>query len=1846
MCRTIVISIILLLTLSSLSFPQENGDSVKTDSSAIFLDWSEFADSYFSVVSPTERIFNLHFENKMITYEIYKDDVFIDFYKISSMKDFLRHNSELTLKKLWVKETKKAIETKEAGYSQGLVPDLDLPKIKTPISGIIGEGGKLSVQGSEKINFGGQKTKIYDKKHVPGESSSFLPELKMKNILNVNLQGTVGQKINVFIDHNSEAESDLQNKIRLQYKGEEDEIVQLIEAGDTDLSLPGTKVIGAPPAYKGLFGIKTLAKVGPLDITAVASKEQGESDQATFVEYAREETLKIDDIDYMRRKFFILDTSFVAGQDTILSLNVYIDDRYYVSDTIAVPARAYLNADTTDTTLMYAGKFDYKYPNDFELFRSVLYLKTFLDNDDVLAVSYLKKNKITGTIDTVGFHGTYQPGDTIILKLLKPENNHPSYPTWDYELRNIYSIRSTNLATKVSIVIKKITEEEGVEPTTQDGVAFTKLLGIDKDGDGYVDGENLDEERGYIIFPDAYPFASNKLDKPNPIIYDTTSTNLNLRKYYMEITYKGARTSINIGQLNIIEGSEVVQVNGQTLQRDVDYTIDYTFGQIEFKGRGATLMAQPNAKLTIDYQYAPFFSTASKSLVGVRTEYNLSENNKIGTSWIYRNISTFDERPKLGQEPKSVIVGEIDGSIKSHPNFLTTIVDKLPLLETDQPSDANIDGVVALSIPDPNSMGKVYIDDMEGVKQTTDIGTSMWLWHYGSTPQGKDTSTLGTYYWYEPITEEWIRKGDIFPNLPEDQLNDAASYLRLVFQPKNNDPTSWMSILNMLSTTGEDLTKSRFLEIWVLASQGSLHVDIGRSIPEDAPRKRADGSITGVNDTIDTEDKNIDGLLDSNEDTGLDGVQGKDGDNVPGDDRNDDYPQHEIDRDDYKKLNGTENNDRLDTEDLDRDGSLNTSSRYIEYSISLENPDSLYVAEEHANGWRLLRIPLDDSIIGSQVNEMDWEYVKYARLWLDGFTQKDSIHIYSIEITGTSWENMGISTRDGTNPVRPDEVLFVTQKNTEQNPDYVPPFDPGDDQYGRPKREQSLVLQFENIQPHHKGAVFLQTTRAEDYTIYEEMKLYVKCHEGGPLKFYLRIGGDSTSYYQFERTVTSTWEEITIPFKSLTDLKLLADKDSTHFRRGNLSFVKNPTLTNVKYLELGFVNELSGATSGEIWIDEIRLTSPRRDMGTKMNATGQLKIADFISLNGSISQTDADFQQLNMNQVSQSNITDYQISGSISLGKFFPKHWGFAIPLGHTQNRSVGYPKYRTGSDVILNEEQAREEKTVTSSQSETISFSKTSKSPNIITRLLIDNIKVNAANSRTFSHTPVYLDSTKQRNITGSYSYSPGIKPLRPLNLFDMYYFPRTFGSNVGYSRNWSKHFTKEETEWKLITQDLKRYVSLSRNVTYSPFHILSGNYSDETQRDLGINYENDSLSKRFGEVVNLNKSFLTSLSPGLWQWSQPTLSFQTSYLEDRKPENRAMVEDSFPVRNVGNSNTVSLNVDFALSRLIRLITRIRNAGKDSTAVMGSPQWIAIKVEQFSNFIKRPNVSLSRNRNTSFSLLKERPNWEYQFGLREGVPKDLKHPAPKNVLTFDQKSVTDNFSANTGLNTSIFVINTTYSTNKTTSTTTSNPQISRSTTWPDIAVQFPQLIKFFPKNTLIKNASVSVNYRKDKNENEIVGQGTQSDSDNETWGPSLQMTWARDVRVNVSANFSENISHNYSQLLYETNSQTTGYNFMITYSFSAPTGLKIPLVGNKISFSSNLDAGLDFNYSKNYAVSSTQTGPTNHMVNYMISPRVRYNFSNNINGGLIGNYTMLNDRKQDTKSSTTGLDVWVEFKF
>jgi len=46
------------------------------------------------------------------------------------------------------------------------------------------------------------------------------------------------------------------------------------------------------------------------------------------------------------------------------------------------------------------------------------------------------------------------------------------------------------------------------------------------------------------------------------------------------------------------------------------------------------------------------------------------------------------------------------------------------------------------------------------------------------------------------------------------------------------------------------------------------------------------------------------------------------------------------------------------------------------------------------------------------------------------------------------------------------------------------------------------------------------------------------------------------------------------------------------------------------------------------------------------------------------------------------------------------------------------------------------------------------------------------------------------------------------------------------------------------------------------------------------------------------------------------------------------------------------------------------------------------------------------------------------------------------------------------------------------------------------------------------------------------------------------------------------------------------------------------------------------------------------------IEPRVAYNFSRDINAGLTARYEASKDVKAGTSTTTTAINIWVEFKF
>jgi hypothetical protein len=214
------------------------------------------------------------------------------------------------------------VQTDQA--SGGIRFEIPVPMPKT-LESIFGPGDKTSItiRGREEITIAGETRVVNPYIGIEGrESQSLFPSLDMEQKLDVSLTGTIGDKVSIQVDHSSEATlgSDA-NRVRLAYTGYEDEVIQLIELGNTNLSLPGSQLVSVSTNAQGLFGIKMLAKLGSTDITMIASKQEGEAAAASFTptggSLGQTETRTIRDVDYIKNKYFYVDdpASFVGASE-------------------------------------------------------------------------------------------------------------------------------------------------------------------------------------------------------------------------------------------------------------------------------------------------------------------------------------------------------------------------------------------------------------------------------------------------------------------------------------------------------------------------------------------------------------------------------------------------------------------------------------------------------------------------------------------------------------------------------------------------------------------------------------------------------------------------------------------------------------------------------------------------------------------------------------------------------------------------------------------------------------------------------------------------------------------------------------------------------------------------------------------------------------------------------------------------------------------------------------------------------------------------------------------------------------------------------------------------------------------------------------------------------------------------------------------------------------------------------------------------------------------------------------------------------------------------------------------
>lgn len=1841
----------------------------------------------------------------------------------------------------------------------------ELPvNVPTGLQSIFGkQRPNLTLSGSETLTLGG--TSSFNNQPTSFGRQSKFPQLEMKQDLQVRVAGSIGNKVKVDVDQTSNAAATpLSNRIHIGYAGDEDEVVRSFELGNTNLALPGTQFVSYSGQHQGLFGLKTISKFGPMDLTLIASKQEGQSKRDTFRRSSQAHTDRLEDYQYVQRTYFFLSLD-PTEQIDLNSLRVYLDNRSTSGDvTQKVPGRGYLDPTSVDADPEHVytgnfidepeGVFYKKLTNNRGDRRPYIELTSQLDESAVLAVSYtLVGGAPVGGADQgklvvkiLRIHKDRLGIDALGVLLAPQQPNGYWNACVPYELRNIYRLGGTSIDPEKF----KLHIFTTASNPPQDYLGSDKLIeitGLDNEvinasqyafgpggkGDDRIDADEgagrafVDYTRGLVFFPDARPFyyqpdpgsrytSQDTQLRPSlftPATCDSAiyvlrdyNPNSSLQlggasKYYLEATYRESQGEdiIRLGQTDILAGSEVVTVNGQRLQRDVDYRITPEIGEIQILSKNLLL---GNPDIQIDYAYASLFSTSSKALVGFSAAYGAGSDKSMATTWLFENSSAQDLRPRLGEEPSRTVVGDVNAQGRWQPRVLTSLVNALPLVNTTAESNISAQGELALSLPNPNTKGLVYVDDFEAVKDITSIDMGFGSWRWASVPDSTRHdpdhslpifSHNARTHWYNTISR--VREGDLKPKLTGSEATTQRRTLELRLERDPFDDSGaplWAGIQQGLSRVPIDLSTSTDMELWVnehpelqvsgpIASQewpddARLHIDFGL-VSEDEqwqPNTPPDGRPNAENPLGSGQFSSV------VDDNGLDTIPdvrelGKYDRFYPGDPNGDNFKDvANLSNEEYKDSsywikyqgeNGTEHNRRFDTEDLDGNNQLDAQIQYYEYSIPMNRlGDSQYKVEDGAPGlgWKFLRVPISAFVNSSSFQPgggpASWRNVKHVRIWVSGGNAGNRVALGELNMVGNRWQQNTATLTDTILGPR----LRVSTVNNKDNIEYTTPpgVDPGVTQSGAgnvTNRESSLSLETGNLRPKDRVSAFrLFQRQTSDYTLYRSVDLFLKGLRvyGENLRFFIRLGDiDTTSYYEYSTPVRQgDWRPVHLEFASLTGLKLLntGAKDTilsvalpsdSASGLDSVRVRKKPSFNNLKRIEVGLYNvggDIGLVDSAVVWVDELTLGDVRRDVGTAQRASLEMSLADFGQIGVQYQRSGADFLNIGRTVGVGSTITNLAVNMSFRLSKFM-EPLGVQLPVSVSISKSSSVPKFLTGSDVQLQSDNVVRQTTESRGLTLTSSLSRSAPDSPWYLRYFVDPFVLSASYSSARSTAPTANDTTRDVNAQMLYSLAPrGERPHITLPLLGKFYpLPTNFNMSQNRNENIADHTDKSLTDSSVVVRPTSTRLASAMTVSTGLKPIETLAYSLTKVHDL-------TLHRRLGPLNvgrEVQRTHAVNFSQELkLKGLGPRVNYSATS-SDQKPLD---LSRDLLIHNYNNSSTVTLVMELPLSRL-RPAPRggQDSSGLDPMRMFGS--LIGAVGNVSGNYSVTRTNATSRSLQDGNSLLGDMP-----LGYLLGIDSDTSFGQVQKGGS-KAYSISKHGTAQDQIHLGQVTVDIHYDLTRSKSFGTNGSSGQKSVTFPDVRVTWGALERFLPLGRFATGLNATTNYSKVErlqfSNLETPDQRVVTTS----WQPLLtfsgelknhdRFTFTTDYSLSESENSRGNGSTQNSNRTFKLN---------LRHTIHGPEG--VPDAGaGELGFRlrGNIDVNLDGSYQIQKAQSILLSGPQQaEQVNKRldISATAGYGFANNVHGSMVTGYTRTNNSQQQLVTQSIRLQATASLNF
>ena len=518
--------------------------------------------------------------------------------------------------------------------------------------------------------------------------------------------------------------------------------------------------------------------------------------------------------------------------------------------------------------------------------------------------------------------------NNLILKLLKSTLTSVDEPIWDLMMKNIYNTGAFQLERdgfKLNIFYKESSELNYIQPVEGTSFPLTpgnspiqeqpllSLFNFDRlnynndpqvRGDGFFDfvpGITLIQQTGKIIFTKTEPFGeylfeSLRSDFSEDYDGDQNSLNdynLNQKKYVYHTLYNSTKTAaeqvaeknkflvkgkyksssgggIPIGAYNVPRGSVTVTAGGRVLVEGVDYTVNYQLGTVQILDTG---LQASNIPINVSVENNALFGQQTKRFSGINIEHQFNDDFLISGTLLNLNERPITQKANFGTEPINNTIIGFDGNFSKEIPALTRLVNKLPNIETDIPSNFSMRGEFAYLLPGApkgnnfNGEATSYIDDFEGTQNVIDL-LSPLSWSISSRPKelgniypegdeddngiqnGFDRALLNWYsidpVFYssqrpseisnEDLSDLYSRRifiDEIFPEIDLVQgQSTVINSLDLNYYPNLRGPynmhpdvtdgiiddvdNSWAGITRLINTTDFERSNVEYLEFWLM----------------------------------------------------------------------------------------------------------------------------------------------------------------------------------------------------------------------------------------------------------------------------------------------------------------------------------------------------------------------------------------------------------------------------------------------------------------------------------------------------------------------------------------------------------------------------------------------------------------------------------------------------------------------------------------------------------------------------------------------------------------------------------------------------------------------------------------------------------------------------------------------------------------------------------------------------------------------------------------------------------------------------------------------------------------------